>query len=74
MRRRRKKEKQEVGDNSGVCVLNLLPEVSTLPRLPSLVAITLVTVEISFFHLSYYFTMVTCSKAHVTLKGERLSC
>ena len=31
--------KQEVGDNLSICVLNLIPEVSTLP---SLVAIVLV--------------------------------
>ena len=35
--------KQEVGDDLSVCMLNLLPKVSTLPRL---VTINLVKVEI----------------------------
>ena len=36
------KEKKEVGDDLGICILNLLSEVGTLP---SLVAICLVKME-----------------------------
>lgn len=49
------KEKQEVSDDLSVCVLDFLPQVSTLP---GLLAIILVTVEIlnsqtaTWFHIS----------------------
>ena len=40
------KYEQEVGDNLSVCVLNILPKVSSLPNL---LAINLVKVEIYIF-------------------------
>ena len=38
-----KEEKQEVGDNLSVCVMNILPKVSSLPNL---LAINLMKMEI----------------------------
>ena len=51
-------KEQEVTDELRVCVLNILPEVSTLS---SLVAVSLVEVEIYFFQLSYDLTLITWS-------------
>ena len=48
MYRADKIDKQEFGDDLSVCVLNLLPEVRTLP---SLVTISLVRVEIQIFQI-----------------------
>ena len=41
-REREKEEKQEVGDNLSVCVMNILPKVSSLPNL---LAINLMKME-----------------------------
>ena len=51
--KKKKKEKKEVGDDFNICVLNLLPEVSTLP---SLLAISLAKVEMFFFFFLQFFT------------------
>ena len=48
MERKKRKEKQKFGDELSICVLNFLPQVSTLP---SLLTICLVIVEISIFQI-----------------------
>ena len=49
-------KKQEVGDDLSVCVLNILPKVSSLP---SLLSINLVKVEYRFFKQSCDLMLVT---------------
>ena len=58
------KYEQEVGDNLSVCVLNILPKVSSLPNL---LAINLVKVEIYIYILnSHLWEPLTLSK-HLAL-------
>ena len=65
--RKRRRRRKEVGDDLGICALNLLPEVYTLP---SLVVINLVKVEIWLFKFVTWHHVTTYIKTYVTLWVE----
>ena len=63
-------EEQKVGNYLEICVLNLLPEVTVVP---SLVATSLVKVEISFFQFVTWTQVSHVTENSFYVKGNSLS-